>query len=181
MKISIKSIGKKTVAAIVAAVAVGSIATIAVFAAIPSAQGVINSCYSNFNGNARIIDSAANCGFNQTNLKWDRGMVAYAHLQWDEASSVFTLVNADSYNIDALLSPVLGGTFACLKVNSSVAGSIRLTALSADPTVPSVSAAINGKSVIEDDFISTNCPANTNVAISVTGSVDGSNVYVSIF
>lgn len=179
MKISIKSASKKAIAAIVAAMVAGSAVTVAVFAAIPSVEGVINGCYSNTSGALKVVDSTATCSSGETNLKWDRGLIAYAHVHLNDTTNNYETVSGQSTNIDSILSPNEGfeGQVACLKLDSSVAGSIRFALTSALPSVSSANpVAIAGNSGSEDAYISMYCSSGTDVAV-----FGGTDFYVSVF
>src|SRR2546426_104166 len=49
-------------------VAIGGVA----FAAIPDSGGTIHGCYSNSNGNLRIVESSAGCRSNENAISWNQ-------------------------------------------------------------------------------------------------------------
>jgi len=116
----------RLVVAVLAASVIGSVTTIGVFAAIPSAQGIINGCRGKVTGQLRLVDPRIDCGFGQENVRWDKGVVAYAYFSPVYASTgmVYTIPTNKSFNVSIVPTiPPNQGT--CLEFGGTIEKSIR--------------------------------------------------------
>ena len=152
--------------------------TFAVFAAIPSAQGVINGCRSDLNGQLRVVDSTATCGSNQSSLQWDRGLLAYGHILNDAVN--IDLPEEQAFNMTLVPSLTQSDDAACISVEQSAKSKIRFASLAvssyASTTNNALSVLIDGKSQTETDTIDAYCPSSTDVLVLGTASA-----YLSIY
>lgn len=71
---TLRAIGTTLAAAMLVAVssAVGGAAVARTMLSIPAPDGTITGCYKNSNGDARIVESAADCGANETVVTWQQ-------------------------------------------------------------------------------------------------------------
>jgi hypothetical protein len=133
MKKMLKVFNFKVGLVVFAAIIIGSVVTVGVFAAIPnSSTGIITACRANNDGSLRAIDAqnGAACSGNETALKWSKGLPALKDGNGqvlgdfiDDSSIPNTPTVVDVYNhtINRLISLSTNGSDAVIVPNVSFA------------------------------------------------------------
>ncbi len=150
-----------------------------VLAAIPSIQGVINGCYSNQNGQLKIIDQADICSAGQTNLQWDRGVIAYAHITnatKSDGTLELIIPAGQSRNLSMVASNPGIGLFACLDLELSLEDKVRFVSFT--PSVGEIDpqVLVKNKSQDENEGLAAYCTPEADILI-----VGGGSAYISVY